>query len=178
MEDDVESTLAGLERRLRALQSEVDAERADPAPSLPPLSRRVEEARATEPPPMAERGGGRGPADDAFTQFDIALQRATRELSTAWDRALAASQGTAEGSIVRGELFLEARADLPRLCALHRALSTIPEVGSADLRAYAGGNAALDVVVDRPVALAERLREVLPLTVLEARPGRLAVALD
>ena len=179
MEEDVESTLAGLERRLRALQSEVDADRAEPEPrprpSLPPLGRRVEEARATEPAPMAEPAPD---TEDAFTRFDVALQRATRDLSTAWDRALAAAHGTAEGAIVRGEIFLEARADLPRLCALHRALSAITEVGSADLRAYAGGQAVLDVVVERPVALAERLREVLPLTVLEARPGRLSVALD
>ena len=167
MEDDVESTLAGLERRLRALQSELDEERAEPVPAVP--------AAPDAPPAPAPAPAA---VEDALAHFDAALQRATRELSTAWDQALAAARGAGEGGIVRGEVALEARVTLAGLCELHRALTAIPEVGEITLRAYAGGHAALDLDVRQPVALAGALRALLPIAVLDARPGRLAIALD
>jgi hypothetical protein len=53
----------------------------------------------------------------------------------------------------------------------------VPGVHTVDLRAYAGGHAALEIALDRPVALVAELRRTspLPFSVLEARPGRLAV---
>ncbi len=160
----MESTLAALERRLRALQSELDEERVEEhePPAVAPL------------PPVASVPA----VEDALDHFDAALQRATRELSSAWDHALAAARGAGEGGIVRGEVALDARATLGGLCRLHQALAAIPEVGEVALRAYAGGHAVLDVEVRRPVALAAALRDVLPIAVLEARPGRLGIALD
>ena len=55
-DEDVESAIAGLERRLRALQAELDAERGG-VPAPPPTPPHV--APAPTPPPRATPGGAR-----------------------------------------------------------------------------------------------------------------------
>jgi hypothetical protein len=99
---------------------------------------------------------------------------------SAYDRALADARGTpAEGPLFRDEVVLEVAVGLRGLCELDRALATIPGVADVQLRAYAGGHASLDLTLDRAVPLVEALRSALPVpvAVVEARHGRLAVEL-
>jgi hypothetical protein len=175
MPDDVESALEGLERRLRALQLELDAEAAAEEPPLAPVA-----APAREPAPARER---RAPAPapaglDPLEHFGEELHRATAALLAAWERAVAGVRGDGgEGTLFSGTVAVEAEADLRALCALENALTRVPAVAAVGLRAYAGGHAALDVALDRPVALARELRSAVALDVLEAGGGRLRVAL-
>jgi hypothetical protein len=152
MSDDVETILAGLERRLQALQAELGEE----PPSPPP-----------PPPRQAE-------SVDALDRFGDQL----RDLVSAYDRALAESRGV-EGFTLRGDVALDVVTDFTGLCALRSGLRAIPGVASFDLRAYAGGRAAIDLVLDRPVAVVEQLRRTLrtSISVLEAREGRLSIEL-
>jgi hypothetical protein len=170
MTDDVESTLETLERRLRALQAELDE--AD-EPEAPPPRRR--------PPPPPEPPASWSPSSlAALDRFDDDLHRVTRELVASWERASAELRGeVADGMVFEGEVALEARADLAGLTALHRALQAIDGVAALSLRAYAGGHAALDVRLDRGVALVGELRRALdaPFAVEDARAGRLDIAL-
>ncbi len=152
MTEDVETILAGLEARLRALQSELDG--VDDEPPAPP------------PPP---------PQRDALEEFGRELRR----LVASYDRVVAAARGlpAGEGIVFHDDVALDARVDLGGLCALDRALAAIPGVVSVELRAYAGGHAALDLVLDRGVPLVSELRRTLrrSVSVVEAREGRLAV---
>ncbi len=143
--DDLDATLDGLERRLAALQAELDA----PAT----------------------------PAVDPLEAFGERLRSALGELVEAWDRAAAQARGGPAGSASAEDLALEAHTDLAGLCALSVALRAVEGVVALDLRAYAGGHAAIDVSLDRPISLVAELRRVggPPLAVLEARPGRLVV---
>jgi hypothetical protein len=149
--DDLDATLDGLERRLAALQAELDApERA----------------------PVAMPAAGAG---DPLQAFGEHLRAAVAELVEAWDRASAQAGGGAATTSFAEELALEVHTDLAGLCALCVALRAVEGVAALDLRAYAGGHAAIDVTLDRPVALVAEVRRVggPPLAVLEARPGRL-----
>jgi hypothetical protein len=152
MADEVETMLEGLERRLRALQLELD-EPEEPAP-VP-----------TRPPDPA----------DPLDEFGHDLRR----LVASFDRIVAELRGppTAAGYVFTGDVAIDAVVDFGRLCALGRALEQIGGVASVDLRAYAGGRAALDVTLRRPLALVEELRRTmrLPVALIEAREGRLAI---
>ena len=155
MTDDVEETLASLEQRLRALQAELDAD----------------DESAPEPRRFVPR---REPRPDPLERFGADLRR----LVDAWDRTVAeVRSGDAEGAVFRGGVALEARGDLPGLCALDAALRAVPAVRSVTLRAYAGGAAALEVTLDREVALVAELRRSLAFSVVEAAGGRLTIAL-
>jgi hypothetical protein len=161
MADDVETTLAGLERRLRALQAELDEpEGSDP----PPI------AAGSDPVPV------RPPAPaDPLEAFGSDLRR----LVASFDRMLAELRGpsTASGYVFTGDVAIDVTVDFDGLCALGRALGEVEGVRSVDLRAYAGGRAALDAVLERPVALVEELRDRIrtPLSLVEAREGRLVI---
>lgn len=162
MTEDVETILAGLEARLRALQSELDD-----APDEPPGS---------DPSPHEYPGSDPEPVDpQPLEEFGRELRRLVRS----YDRVIASARGLTggEGILFRDDVALDARADLGGLCALDRALAAIPGVASVDLRAYAGGSAALDLVLDRAVPLVSELRRTLrrSLSVVEAREGRLAI---
>ena len=161
--EDLEATLDGLERRLRALQDELDAP-VDPAPSPPP-----------EPPPAPARPAPLSP--DPLERFGTQLRMSAEALLAAYDRALAEARGGGPGELFSEDVAVEARTDLPGLCALSGALGDVAGVHQVELRAYAGGHAVLDVALDRPVALVRELQRAggPPLAVLEARPGRLAV---
>lgn len=161
-DDDVEAVLAGLEQRLRALQVEIDDEEGEP--SAPP------------PPPAPPAPGG---AAAALERFGEDLRRATRELVSAYDRALAETRGVS-GVLFRDDVALEADVGLPGLCELAAALDAIDGVAHVELRAYAGGHAALDLALDRAVALVDELRRAMrsPFAVVEARQGRLSIAID
>ncbi len=165
MVDDVEATLADLERRLHALQAELE----DEAEGAPAIERRV--AR-----PWVEEVDTRSSGDDPLNAFGARLRRTAADLVAAYDDAVGQARG-GDGELFDADVALEARADLPALCALSRALAAIPGVHAVDLRAYAGGHAALDVALDRPVALVAELRarSPAPFGVLAARPGRLVV---
>jgi hypothetical protein len=159
-DDDVEAVLAGLEQRLRALQTEIDED----------------EAPAPEPEPAAPLPGG---AAAALERFGDDLRRATRDLVSAYDRALAETHGVT-GVLFRDDVALEADVGLPGLCELARALDAMEGVAHVELRAYAGGHAALDLALDRAVALVDELRRAMrrPFAVVEARQGRLSIAID
>jgi hypothetical protein len=178
--EDVESTLAGLEQRLRALQAELDEEASTPAPPPPAGERRAApppppDLRAAPPPPPPP-----GPAapTDALERFGRELRRLTAELVAAWAELEAQTGRSPDEAVLSGPVAVDARADLRGLSALDRALSAIPGVSWVQLRAYAGGHAALDVALDRPVALVAELRRAvdLPLTVDEVGPDRLTIA--
>lgn len=169
MTDDVEETLASLEQRLRALQAELDADE-EPAPEPRRFTPREDRRPAAPPRPAPPPG----PAD-ALERFGAELRR----LVDAWDRTLAEVRaGDAEAAVFRGGVALEARADLAGLCALDRALRDVAAVRSVTLRAYAGGAAALEVALDREVALVAELRRSLAFDVVEVRGGRLSIALS
>lgn len=183
MTDDVETMLAGLEQRLRALQAELDAEEEAPAAPAPRPAQGAQQpsvaAPPPPPPPAASASTGGSPALDALDRFGDDLRRVARELVASYDRALADAHGlpAGEGILFRDEVALDATADLRGLCALGEALPRIRGVAHADLRAYAGGRGAFDLVLDRPVALVAELRGALgvPMLVVEAREGRLAI---
>jgi hypothetical protein len=163
---DVEAALAELEARLRALQAELS------------VSDEVVGVQASTTAVRESLGPGGVPVD-ALEAFGEELRRLTRELVDAFDRAYAGARGLSAGSgiLFRGEVAVDAVVDFAGLCALGRALSSTAGVVSVDLRAYAGGRAALDLVLDRPVALVSELHRTLrhPLAVVEAREGRLAI---
>jgi hypothetical protein len=171
MTEDVDSTLANLEQRLRALQAELDAEAAvqpaprpeQPAPRPPPPPERPLERVLARPPAAAD--------EDPLDRFGEELRR----LVALWEQTLVEVRG--ESILFSGDVVIEARADLPALGELDRALRALPGVASVTLRAYAAGTAELDVHLDRDVALIAALRETLSFTVEAARPGRLEVAL-
>ncbi|HEX8083997.1 MAG TPA: hypothetical protein VF529_06870 [Solirubrobacteraceae bacterium] len=159
MTDDVEETLASLEQRLRALQAELDAE-AEAAPPLEP--RRF--PRADAPPPRP----------DPLEAFGAELRR----LVDVWDQTVAAlRRGGGEAMVFAGAVALEARGDLPQLCALERALRGIDGVATVNLRAYAGGAAAIEVALDREVALVAELRRSLAFDLIAVGDGRLTISL-
>lgn len=167
--DDVEATLARLEARLQALQAEIAAPPARAAPAERSMPRREAEVAPARTAPTADL--------DALEHFGHELRQTAGHLVEAYDRALARARGDADGPLFTEDLAMEVRADFPSLCTLHAALAQVPGVHAVDLRAYAGGHAALEIALDRPVALIAELRRTspLPLSVLEARPGRLAV---
>lgn len=153
---DVEATLARLEARLQALQAELlGAPVSSPLPS----------------PPAAP------PAPDPLEDFGRELRRTADHLVEAFDRALTRSRGGADGPVFAEDVAVEVQADFPNLCALHGALGRIPGVHAVELRAFAGGHAALELALERPVALVAELRRAspVPFAVVEARPGRLVV---
>lgn len=167
-QDDPEIALAALEQRLRALQAELDD---DPAP---PNVR----AAVPEPDLTYVRGGVpvRPPVpEDPLEAFGSDLRR----LVASFDRMLAELRGppTAAGYVFTGDVAIDASVTFDGLCALGRALRDVHGVRSVELRAYAGGRAALDVVLERPVALVEELRGRIrtPLSLVEAREGRLVL---
>ena len=162
MTDDVEETLASLEQRLRALQAELDEEDEPEAPPAEP--RRFPREPAPEPPPPP----------DALDRFGAELRR----LIAVWERTASELRGdTADATTFRGGVALEARADLAGLCALDRALREVPAVRSVSLRAYAGGAAALEVALEREVALIAELRRGLAFDLVEVSRGRVSIAL-
>ncbi|HEX8122485.1 MAG TPA: hypothetical protein VF549_14585 [Solirubrobacteraceae bacterium] len=177
MTDDVEETLASLEQRLRALQSELDEE---DAAELPPLgqTRRFdppEPPRAERPAPPAPRAPSPSPSSDALDRFGAELRR----LVAVWERTAAELRGdAAEAMTFRGGVALEARAELAGLCALERALRDVAGVTSVTLRAYAGGAAALEVALDGEVALVSELRKLLTFDLVELSSGRVSIALS
>ena len=160
MADDVETTLAGLERRLRALQAELD----DPEPELEPEPEEAVSVPVRPPVPA-----------DPLEAFGSDLRR----LVSSFDRMLAELRGppTAAGYVFTGDVAIDAIVDFEGLCALGRALTGVDGVRSVDLRAYAGGRAAIDAVLERPVALVEELRRRMGAVVslVEAREGRLVL---
>ena len=160
MTDDVETTLAGLERRLRALQAELDE--PEPAGTVPAQTPGTVPVR----PPV--------PADP-LEVFGSDLRR----LVASFDRMLAELRGppTAAGYVFTGDVAIDAIVDFDGLCALGRALTGLDGVRSVDLRAYAGGRAAIDAVLERPVAVVEELRRRMraPVSLVEAREGRLVL---
>lgn len=170
--EDVEGTLADLERRLRALQAELAAHEDAPAPAT----------HEDAPAPAGESSPGAvtptpAPPAGPLDRFADELRSTTARLVASYDRARDAARGAADADLFSDDVALEARADLPALCALASALASIDGVHGVDLRAYAGGHAALDVGLDRPVALVAELRRAgAPnFGVVEARPGRLAI---
>ena len=169
MTEDVETILAGLEARLRALQSEIDATDDGDVPSTEEAPR-----APTPPPPSVSRSSAAG-EPDALEEFG----RDLRNLAAKYDRVIAQTRGLkpSEGILFRDDVALDARADLDGLCALARALVQIPGIAHTDLRAYAGGHAALDLQLDRTIPLVSELRRTLrrSLAVVEAREGRLSV---
>ena len=172
-EDDVEAVLAGLEQRLHALQAELEEDGA-PAAFAPPAG----PASSPPPPPPSPPS----PPAAALERFGEDLRRSTRELVAAFDRALAEARGLPAGDalLFRDEVALEAEASLRQLCELGAALERIAGIGPVDLRAYAGGHAALDLTLDGAVALVDELRRALPrpFSVVEARQGHLAIQID
>jgi hypothetical protein len=153
MSDDVETILAGLERRVQQLQAELGDVPEQPPPPAPP---------PPETPPAAP---------DSLERFGADLRR----LCVSYERLLAEMRGT-EGLLFSGDVALDATTDFTGLCELKDALDAIPGV-TADLRAYAGGRAALDLSLERSVALVAELRRTLRLSVsvVEAREGRLTI---
>jgi hypothetical protein len=171
MTDDVEETLASLEQRLRALQAELDAD--EEAPAEPPSRRFAPRVAPLPPRPSAAAPPPPLPTD-ALDRFGAELRR----LVDVWERTVAELRGSdAETTSFRGGVALEARGDLADLCQLERALRGIDGVTSVNLRAYAGGAAALEVALDREVALVGELRRSLAFSVVEVRGGRLSIAL-
>jgi len=182
MTDDVEATLASLEQRLRVLQSELEADEPlgaeEPLGPAEPLHRR-EPLRPAEPlppaPPAAPAPAPAAAAADALDRFGAELRR----LVDAWDRTVAELRSdAAEHVLFRGGVALEARGELPDLCGLDAALRGIPGVVSVNLRAYAGGAAALEVGLDREVPLVAELRRSLAFAVVATSGNRLTIALD
>ena len=171
MTEDVDTILAGLEARLRALQSEiaeVDDDQDDTRHT------RVDEAprAAAPPPPSVRRSDEPG---DALEEFGRELRR----LANSYDRLLAEVKGehSTDGILFRDDVALDATTDLAGLCDLGRALEHIDGISHTSLRAYAGGHAALDLQLDRAVPLVSELRRTLrrSLAVVEAREGRLVI---
>ena len=99
-----------------------------------------------------------------------------------FDRIVSELRGppTAAGYVFTGDVAVDAAVDFRTLCRLGQALTEIPGVGAVDLRAFAGGSAALDLTLTRPVALVEELRRTLrvPIALIEAREGRLSIEVD
>ena len=161
MPDDPETMLAGLEQRLRALQIEL----AEPEPVPVPAAAAAPPSSITRPP---------DPADPL-----VAFGEDLRRLVGSFDRIVAELRGppTASGYVFTGEVAIDAAVDFDGLCALGHGLEQVDGVATVDLRAYAGGRAAIDVTLRRPVALVEELRRTVPAPValVEAREGRLAL---
>jgi hypothetical protein len=174
MADDVETTLEGLERRLRALQAELD----EPE-SVGTVTPQTVGTAFSQPVTVPSQPGTvpvRPPVpSDPLEAFGSDLRR----LVASFDRMLSELRGppTAAGYVFTGDVAIDAAVSFDGLCALGRALGDVGGVHSVDLRAYAGGRAALDVVLERPVALVEELRGRIrtPLSLVEAREGRLVL---
>ena len=184
MTDDVEETLASLEQRLRALQAELDAEEERPPAPPPRITPRPSAPPPAAPPPAAPPPAAPPPPAAAERERVLAdpLDRfgaELRRLVAAWERTAAELRGdAAEALVFRGGLALEARADLAGLCDLERALREVPAVTAVTLRAYAGGAAALEVLLADEVALVPELRRSLAFSVLAIAEGRLTIALE
>ena len=161
MTDDVEETLASLEQRLRALQAELD-EDGEPAPAPRRFTPSAPAAPAAPPP------------EDPLAAFGTELRR----LVDAWDRTVAAIRSSGADELTfRDAVALEARGELPALCALDAALRTIPGVRAVNLRAYAGGAAALEVALDGEVPLVAELRRSVAFELIAVGDGRLTISL-
>ena len=146
MADDVETMLADLERRLRALQAEVGRKPVAPAP-----------------PPA--------PGGEPLQAFGRDLRR----LVASFDRLLVEAEG-AEGIVFRDEVLLEATTVLAGLSALHAALTAIPGVSAellAYARGHAVLDLRLDRPLALGTELRRTLRA--PFAVTEAREGRMAI---
>ncbi len=169
--DDVAGTLELLEQRLRALESDLAAEMDAP--------------RATAVPPPAPEPA---PEHDELVRFREQLRRTAAELVEGFDAALAQLQAawraTAPGDATvfhdAVELRVSGVRELQTLCALERALARSPAVEALTLRTYGEGVAVLDVGLGGAVPLVAELRAALPapFTVVDARAGRLAIALS
>lgn len=172
MTDDVEQTLASLEQRLRALQAELDADEEVPeVPEAPRITRRPAPDPARSAPPPADPARATDPLD----RFGAAL----RDLVATWERTAAEVRGeAAEAILFQGGVAIEARTDLAGLCALDRALRDVPAVSSITLRAFAGGAAALEVGLERDVALVPELRRGLAFSVIALDERRLTIAVE
>ena len=180
MADDVERTLTSLEQRLRALQDELDTEAAaePPEPPAPAPSGAAPTGRAAPPErPAAPAERAAAPqrpaapaAADPLVRFDAELHR----LLDLWHETVSQLRG--EAFTFSGDVALEVQADFEGLCALDRALRAIPGVVSVTLRAYAAGHGALDLVLDREIALIAALRRTLSFSVESAGSGRLGIA--
>jgi hypothetical protein len=165
MTDDVEETLASLEQRLRALQAELDAE----AEAVPPRF-----AEAAPEPRRFPRADAPPPRPDPLEAFGAELRR----LVDVWDQTVAAlRRGGGEAMVFVGAVALEARGDLPQLCALERALRGIDGVATVNLRAYAGGAAAIEVALDREVALISELRRSVSFDLVAVEGARVSIVL-
>ncbi len=183
--DDIDAILADLEARLRELQADLGAE-TEPIDTEPGDTEPGDTEPGDTEPGDTERRHGRPGVEhvetrsaqgDPLDAFGERLRRATAELVRAYDDAVGQARG-GDGGLFDADVALEARADLPGLCALAAALRRVEAVVGVELRAYAGGHAVLDVVLDRPVALLAELqtRGAPPLAVLKAASGRLVVA--
>jgi hypothetical protein len=177
MTDDVEETLQSLELRLRALQAELDAEdeplrEAEPAPA----PRRFAPAATATPPRVAPATPAAPPTPpvDALAAFGVELRR----LVAAWDRTVAAIRSSgADEMTFRGGVALEARGELPALCALDAALRRVDGVTAVNFRAYAGGAAALEVALEREVPLVAELRCSISFDLIAVGDGKLTISL-
>lgn len=201
-EDDMESAIAAVEQRLRALQSDLGTEPRPPAPDAPaPTPVRAHRARvettrsvgerwipprAVAPPRSAPppRPAPPAPSDAlvaALERFGEDLRRLTAELADAWDRAVAdVKSAQSDDELFSGDVAVEVEARLGTLSAIDAALTAIPSVRSVELRTYAGRRAVLDVALDDEVPLVRELRDTLghPFTVTAVGPGLLAIELS
>ena len=116
------------------------------------------------------------------------LMRLRREIEL---RAHALEGGTAappprppdpRDALLEGLVVLEVGPfpDVAALAAFEQSVARLPSVSGAQVRAYGGQRAELEVRLARPAALVHELHSTVDaqVTVLEQGPGRLSLALD
>ena len=71
-------------------------------------------------------------------------------------------------------------ADIGPLASFEQALRGIPDLGDVRVRSFQGGRAELELTLDRPMPLVERIRAVVdrPVRVTGATPDRLTIELE
>lgn len=196
---ETESSLADIDRKLRALQEELarifEPPRAPPAGETPPAAL-TPPAPMPAPPPRPRASPAEALLDHAVScvsglDHHIAgLLRKRDELSHALEdlrhhldesEAIGPSPRL-DAEQMQGPVLVDVGPfmDMGSLSAFEHALTRLPDLGEMFVRSFEGNRALIDLRLDSPLELAEELRRVVPfpLSVVDAGPGRLSIDID
>jgi hypothetical protein len=171
---DLAASLAGIERKLRELQDELQAvARGARAPAY------AEPPPAPAPPPpvsgAGERLGELARRVDELRRLSLELDDALRALQDEYERAVTPAVRYSGDVVMRAGPFRNVAA----LSDFERTVAGLAGVDEAYVRSFAGDRALLDVRLDGEADLVWALRAALaePVRVVRAAAGELEIAL-